>query len=177
MGLGKRWLTPSLQRFWTGSTHRRLVEPFVGGLAVVLGLGPQKALLGDTNPHLISFYRWLQRGLDPEATGVPFENDKAVFYVNRARFNTLIESGKADTAEAAALFYYLNRTGFNGLCRFNASGFFNVPFGSYKTIPYRHAAGFSEYREALRGDHFAAMISRGCFEKGRFLIRRILPMT
>jgi DNA adenine methylase len=46
--------------------------------------------------------------------------------------------------EAASLFYYLNRTGYNGLCRFNQSGEFNVPFGRYLTINYRH--DFREYK-------------------------------
>jgi DNA adenine methylase len=55
-----------------------------------------------------------------------------------------LRNGKASTKEAAALFYYLNRTGYNGLCRFNRSGEFNVPFGSYKTINYRR--DFFEYK-------------------------------
>jgi DNA adenine methylase len=42
------------------------------------------------------------------------------------------------------LFYYLNRTGYNGLCRFNQSGEFNVPFGRYHKIGYR--TDFLEYR-------------------------------
>ena len=148
---GKRWLVPRLHRALSrGHAHRRLVEPFVGGLAIALGLRPRRAVLNDSNPHLISFYKWLQYGLEPAATGVIFGNERKVYDANRRRFNDLIEDGKADTAEAAVLFYYLNRTGFNGLCRFNASGLYNVPFGSYKTIPYRDAAAFADYRDALR---------------------------
>jgi len=45
------------------------------------------------------------------------------------------------------LFYYLNRTGYNGLCRFNQTGEFNVPFGRYKNIGYR--TDFLEYREVF----------------------------
>jgi DNA adenine methylase len=144
---GKRWLVPHLLEYWSGHRGRRLVEPFVGGLAVTLGLAPRRALLNDVNPHLIAFYRWLQRGLNVESTGVVLANDRAVYAVNRARFNELVRDGHVDSAEAAALFYYLNRTGYNGLCRLNARGFFNVPFGRYKRIPYR--ADFTPYQAAL----------------------------
>ncbi len=144
---GKRWLVAHLLQYWIGHRHRRLVEPFAGGLAITLGLLPRRALLNDANPHLISFYRWLQRGLVLRSTGIEFENDRAVYARNRTRFNELIREGESDSAEAAALFYYLNRTGYNGLCRFNARGFFNVPFGRYKQPPYRD--DFEAYRRLL----------------------------
>src|SRR5437879_13449869 len=60
---GKRWQLPHVRKFWEGESHRRLVEPFCGGLAVALGLKPQRALLNDINPHLFNFYCWVQRGL------------------------------------------------------------------------------------------------------------------
>lgn len=152
---GKRWLVPHLLALWQTHKRRRLVEPFVGGLAVVLGLAPQRALLNDANPHLITFYREMQRGLDITATGVLLRNDRAVYYRNRERFNALIAHGCDETPEAAALFYYLNRTGFNGLCRFNNRGFFNVPFGLYKSIPYRE--NFAEYASVLAPYQFTSV--------------------
>jgi DNA adenine methylase len=103
---------------------------------------PQRAVLNDANPHLINFYRWLQRGLRID---FPMENQEAGFYRQRERFNALLADGKADTQEAAALFYYLNRTGYNGLCRFNSRDGFNVPFGRYTRIGY--VSDFSAYRE------------------------------
>jgi DNA adenine methylase len=130
---GKRWQVPHLRPYWEPHRHRRLVEPFCGGLAVALGLQPERALLNDLNPHLISFYRWLQRGL---VIDIDLRNNERVFYRYRRRFNELLTSGKLDDREAASLFYYLNRTGYNGLCRFNQRGEFNVPFGRYKTIGY-----------------------------------------
>jgi DNA adenine methylase len=146
---GKRWLVPHLLETWAEHRDRRLVEPFAGGMAVTLGLLPRRALLGDVNPHLISFYRWLQRGLDLRAAGVSLKNDRAIYAHNRARFNELIREGEGETAEAAALFYYLNRTGYNGLCRFNARGFFNVPFGRYKHVEC--TKDFLPYRATLSG--------------------------
>ncbi len=128
---------------------------------MVLGLRPKTALLHDANRQLIEFYRWLQRGLDARAIGVPLtprHNDREIYGRYRARFNELIAIGASDSAEAATLFYYLNRTGFNGLCRFNSSGFFNVPFGRYRRIVYKEQ--FEEYRAALQPYTF----SHGDFE-------------
>ena len=130
---GKRWLLPHLRPLWEPYRDKKLVEPLCGGLAVALGLLPTKALLNDVNPHLINFFRWLQKGLQID---LKMENDKTLYYDHRNRFNELIKDGKEKVKEAAELFYYLNRTGYNGLCRFNQSGVYNVPFGSYKKINY-----------------------------------------
>src|SRR6185295_17442492 len=141
---GKRWQVPHLRPLWAPHAHRRLVEPFCGGLAVALGLLPARALLNDANPHLINFYRWLQKGLRVD---VPLENSVDLYYQHRDRFNALVAGGKVSSRESAELFYYLNRTGFNGLCRFNRQGQFNVPFGRYTRIGY--VRDFSAYKELL----------------------------
>jgi DNA adenine methylase len=116
---------------------------------VALGLAPSRALLNDLNPHVINFYAWLKRGLRAR---IAMANDGAAFYEHRSRFNALLAAGKAQSAEAAALFYYLNRTGYNGLCRFNRRGQFNVPFGRYKNI--RYTRDFSTYADAFAGWEF-----------------------
>jgi DNA adenine methylase len=142
---GKRWLVSTLCPLWLPHSERQFVEPFVGGMAVALGLQPESALLNDVNAHLINFYSWLQRGL---ITDLIMKNDSNIYYQHRDRFNTLIQEGLANTPEAAALFYYLNRTGYNGLCRFNRKGLFNVPFGKYKNITYTY--DFSPYKFVLQ---------------------------
>ncbi len=142
---GKRWLVPHLIPLWRGNTSRRYVEPFCGGLAAPLGLLPEQALLNDINPHLINFYLHLRRGL---RRTIEMKNEEAGYYAHRHRFNELIRSAQWKSAEAAELFYFLNRTGFNGLCRFNQSGEFNVPFGRHKSINY--AKDFSRFRKALK---------------------------
>jgi DNA adenine methylase (dam) len=146
---GKRWQLPYLRPYWEAQHHRRLVEPFCGGLAVTIGLRPQRALLNDINPHLINFYRQLKRGLISQ---LEQENTSEFFYAYRRQFNQLLNEGKGDTPEAAEIFYYLNRTGFNGLCRFNRSGKFNVPFGRYKKINYR--SDFLEYQSVFASWEF-----------------------
>ena len=142
---GKRWLVPHLKPIWEQYAERRYVEPFCGGLAVVIGLQPTRALLNDVNPHLINFYRHLQSGMQPR---IEMRNDEQLFYQHRERFNRLIQNGGAKSREAAELFYYLNRTCFNGLCRFNKGGEFNVPFGTYSKINY--ATDFAAYAETFR---------------------------
>jgi len=148
---GKRWLVPHLQRLWAAHQESRLVEPFCGGLAVTLGLLPRRALLNDINPHAINLYRWLKRGL---RASIEMRNDRALYYRHRDRFNELVALGQAGTAEAAALFYYLNRTAYNGLCRFNSKGFFNVPFGRYRQINY--TTDFSAYAELFADWQFTS---------------------
>lgn len=146
---GKRWQVPHIRPYWEVNAHRRLVEPFCGGLAVTLGLMPERALVNDINPHLMNFYRQVQRRAVPFPDFLQFANDETCYYASRKWFNELIAEGGADTDTAAGLFYYLNRTGFNGLCRFNSKGGFNVPFGKFKTINYR--TDFSELSAALAG--------------------------
>ncbi len=111
---------------------------------MALGLRPDRALLNDINPHLINFYDWLKRGLSLD---IHLEHDSRVFYAHRARFNALLKDGEIGSREAASLFYYLNRTGYNGLCRFNSRGEFNVPFGKYKRV--RYVDNFSAYAGVL----------------------------
>lgn len=101
---------------------------------------PRRALLNDINPHLINFYQWLKRGL---VIALPMTKSEMRYYDYRERFNALLARGQGASAEAAALFYYLNRTGYNGLCRFNRNGEFNVPFGQYRKINYWR--DFSDY--------------------------------
>ena len=147
---GKRWLVPHLKPLWESNSNQRYVEPFCGGLAVVLGLQPEQALLNDINPHLINFYRHVSEGLKLR---IDMRNDARLFYQHRERFNKLVRRGKAHTREGAQLFYYLNRTCFNGLCRFNKGGDFNVPFGTYKKINY--ASDFREYADVFKRWEFS----------------------
>ena len=142
---GKRWLVPLIRELWRRSGRERLVEPFCGGLAVALGLNPRRALLNDANPHPVNFYRQLQGGL---TIRIPMRNEAELYYRHRAEFNRLVASKRGRTSrKAAELFYYLNRTGYNGLCRFNSKGEFNVPFGRYHTVNYRR--DFLGYRPVL----------------------------
>jgi len=109
----------------------RLVEPFVGSAAVFLNTDYMQYLLADSNPDLINIYTHLQ---DEGRNFVGYcrrffksgNNCADTYYLLRERFNQT-----RDLRLKAALFLYLNRHGYNGLCRYNLKGRFNVPFGRY----------------------------------------------
>lgn len=128
---GKRWLTPTIQNVWNIKKYDRIVEPFCGGMAISLGIEPVNALVNDVNPYLINLYRWIQRGL---IIDLDFVNESDYYYERRQDFNNLIQSGDIESKKLAELFLYLNKYGFNGLCRFNNKGLYNVPFGKYTKL-------------------------------------------
>jgi len=148
---GKRWLVPILkdlfEPFREAST--RLVEPFVGGMAIALGLNPKATLLNDANIHLINFYEQIKKGFEIKS---PLHNNKEFYYQTREEFNALIRKRKVQSKKAATIFYYLIRTGYNGLCRFNSLGEFNVPFGQHRSIRYKQ--DFFEYQPIIKKWNF-----------------------
>src|SRR5665213_3012944 len=111
------------------SGFQRWVEPFCGSCVVALNVQPKKALLSDSNIHIIRLYQEIQNGNLTPAIAKSFlaeEGNKlrtegeAYYYAVRERFN----------ARPTSLdFLFLNRSCFNGVMRFNRSGKFNVPYG------------------------------------------------
>lgn len=113
----------------------RLIEPFVGAGAVFVNTAYANNLLCDSNRDLISLYgvlrcqgsKFVQRC---QKLFTPENNTELQFYALRQEFNRC-----ADEERRAALFVYLNRHCYNGLCRYNQKGKFNTPFGRYEQ-PY-----------------------------------------
>ncbi|WP_222888586.1 DNA adenine methylase [Enterobacter sp. C2] len=112
----------------------RLVEPFAGSCAVMMATDYPHYLVADINPDLINMYQQIK--------------DDVLGFIERAKhlFNTFnTEDGYYDSRDnfnhdcdpewRAALFLYLNRHGYRGICRYNKRGIFNVPYGNYKN-PY-----------------------------------------
>ena len=149
---GKRQLLPALRQFYPdgfGAYH----EPFLGSGAVFFDLASADRLdrgrirLTDVNADLVGCWLRLRdapravvaglRRLEAGYREAPAEH----FYrvrndgFNPARQKIMNGTGaraEAYTAKLAAMFIYLNRTGYNGLFRLNSSGLFNVPQGKYK---------------------------------------------
>jgi len=114
---------------------KRLIEPFVGSAAVFLNTDYERYLLTDTNADLIELFKLLKHeGKDFIKYSNSFFTDKNNTEERYYHFRDMFNSSD-DRALKSALFIYMNRHGYNGLCRYNSKGIFNVPFGRYKK-PY-----------------------------------------
>ncbi len=130
---GKSRLLPRIQKVLPQGN--RLIEPFVGSGAVFLNTDYDRYLLADINPDLINLFKILKQNRNSfidlaSEFFVEKNNRKTSYYEFRKLFN---ETPLGELR--AALFLYLNRHGYNGLCRYNSKGGYNVPFGQFKR-PY-----------------------------------------
>ncbi|MFS1427076.1 DNA adenine methylase [Vibrio splendidus] len=126
---GKRWLSDVIEQFYIKSGASVFVEPFVGAGACALHVNAENTIINDINPHLINLYKHIQAGLHLDLAKYGITGD---YSANRVRFNEKIAAGEIEDEEFAILFYVLNKTSFNGMCRYNKKGFFNVPEGDSK---------------------------------------------
>ena len=104
------------------------IEPFMGTGAVAFNVAPRRAILCDTNPHLVNFYACIVSGeITPEVVKefLTREGESLLskgedhYYFIRERFNS---------KHSPLDFLFINRAGFNGMIRFNRKGCFNIPF-------------------------------------------------
>ena len=116
-----------------GQVEGRFIEPFAGSGVVSLNVSACGCILSDCNEDLINIYNVLKTSNNfielLKSYFIEGNNNAEIFYKFREKFNNC-----NDLVERALLFVYLNRHCFNGLCRYNKAGGFNVPFGKYKSI-------------------------------------------
>ena len=129
---------------------KKLIEPFAGSGVVFLNTDFEEYLIADTNTDLINLYKQVQtNGKDfiayASALFIPDNNTETKFYTLRSEFNDCTEP-----ARKAALFVYLNRHCFNGLCRYNSKGKFNVPFGRYSKPVFPNTAILNFHEKSKR---------------------------
>jgi DNA adenine methylase len=108
------------------------IEPFLGTGVVAFNSGYKKAILNDTNPHIINFYKNIQNKTitaslikeylekEGELLSKADNNGYAHYLKVRSRFN----SGEFSPYD----FIFLSRAGFNGMMRFGSKGNWNIPF-------------------------------------------------
>lgn len=133
----------------------RYIEPFFGGGALYFYLEPHNAIINDINSKLIGFYQGVATNYDQvheelqqleklyAANRIDFECKKAkspnlkvedknevLYYRIRDMYNGLIP----DEFSQAVIYYFINKTAYSGMIRYNSKGEFNVPFGRYKNF-------------------------------------------
>lgn len=158
---GKKKVINDIASLLPTKGKKRLVEPFVGGGSVFLNLDFEDYLLVDMNQDLITLFNLIKGQPTQFITdAIKFftseNNQSEMYYEFRRQFNQ-----STDPYERSLLFLYLNRHGYNGLCRYNQSGGYNVPFGRYKHpyFPQKELEFFSEKAQKatfMQGDFEAA---------------------
>lgn len=133
----------------------RYIEPFFGGGALFFYLEPKKAIINDINSKLISFYLGVKDNfetLKSELSEIEklyttnrkkFEElkrktpdkrvedeNEALYYQIRDMFNEIVEKKYSN----ALLYFFINKTAYSGMIRYNAKGEFNVPYGRYANL-------------------------------------------
>lgn len=133
----------------------KYIEPFFGGGALFFHLEPKKALINDINLKLISFYIGVKDNFEILKTELSeiekiyainrrkFEELKSktpdervddenepLYYQIRNMFNDLSEKKYSE----ALLYFFINKTAYSGMIRYNSKGEFNVPYGRYANL-------------------------------------------
>ncbi len=133
--------------------YSRYIEPFFGGGALFFYLQPERAIINDVNTKLYGFYQEMKEHY-PEARaqldklqdiyennqreyehlkkkypGEHIENkNEKLYYTMRDAFNKRTESEYL----ACVIYFFINKTAYSGMIRYNVKGEYNVPFGRYK---------------------------------------------
>lgn len=144
----------------------KLIEPFVGAGSVFLNSDYKRYLLNDINPDLISLYTLLKTQPDAlindtRALFSEENNEESRYYALREEFNQT-----TDDYYRAVLFVYLNRHGYNGLCRYSLGGRFNVPFGRYRR-PYFPEQEMFTFAEKAQRATFTCLPFEKVFSRAR----------
>ena len=133
----------------------RYIEPFFGGGALFFYLNPRRAIISDINSKLISFYLGVKDNFELLKTEL-LEIEK-IYTINRIKFTKLKSKTPNERVEdenellyyqirdmfndltekkysEALLYFFINKTAYSGMIRYNSNGIFNVPYGRYSTL-------------------------------------------
>lgn len=160
---GKSRELTSIAPFIPHDFSGRYMEPFVGGGAMFWALGLPGSIINDINEPLMRFYRALQRDFDRlyeetaqlqttyRANRHDFEERKAragdkrvddanedLYYRMRDEFNRALHGNDSGKWLFGTLYYFINKTAYSGMIRFNSKGDYNVPYGRYKNFSTRN---------------------------------------
>jgi DNA adenine methylase len=129
-------------------TFGRLFVPFVGGGSLPFKLGARGAYLSDANPHLVNVYLVIRDRVEDLILALQdHKNERDYYEALKESFN----DGYGDEVWRAGAFIYMNKVGFNGLCRYNGKGKFNVPFGDMPNAKICDAGNLRACSAVLQG--------------------------
>lgn len=108
------------------------IEPFIGGGAVYFDLNHNNNVINDIHPELINFYQEIKNGHAEKIYQLMncYNNEEDVYYYIRDKFKPM------NNTEKAFKFFYLRKTCYRGMLRYNKKGKYNVPYGWYKTYNF-----------------------------------------
>jgi len=133
------------------------IEPFFGGGALYFYIEPDTAILNDVNSRLMEFYKQLRnqyadmrnqldqlqkeyeanqfvynklKAKNPDVR-IPNANEE-LYYKIRELFNH-----PNATYLDGVLYFFINKTAYSGMIRYNNNGEYNVPFGRYPNLNTR----------------------------------------
>lgn len=142
----------------------RLLVPFVGGGALVFAMPGRVAYISDANSHLINAYTAIRDRVDDLILALQDHKNDRDYY------DSVVESfndGYGDDIWRAAAFMYMNKVGFNGLCRYNLKGGYNVPFGDNPKATICDADNMRACSAALQGVEIVIEDFRAVEERAR----------
>lgn len=108
------------------------IEPFLGTGVVAINSRYKKAILNDTNPHIINFYKGIQqKTITAQLMRQYLVNEGKLLseagnngYEHYLKVRTRFNNGEFSPYD----FIFLSRAGFNGMMRFGSKGNWNIPF-------------------------------------------------
>lgn len=132
----------------------RYIEHFFGGGAVFFYLEPDNAIINDLNGRLMMFYQQLRD--DYPAMRIQLDELQRQYEVNQAEYKRLkalspdervpnanedlyykireLFNHPDDSFLDGVLYFFINKTAYSGMIRYNNSGEYNVPFGRYPNL-------------------------------------------
>ena len=135
----------------------RYIEPFFGGGAVYFYLEPKHAIINDVNERLISFYLQL-RDKYPQMR-IQLDKIQKIYEANQAAYKKLKSQFLDERVQNAnedlyykmrdlfnhpngeyldgVIYFFINKTAYSGMIRYNSNGKYNVPFGHYPNFNTR----------------------------------------
>ncbi len=160
----------------------RYIEPFLGGGAVYFYLEPENAIINDVNERLMQFYQQLRDNYSEMRAQL--DSVQSIYERNQAEFKKL-KAKKPDERVPNAneelyykmrklfnhpdnsyldgvVYFFINKTAYSGMIRYNNNGEYNVPFGRYPNLNTKMVT--EQHSRLLQGAELYSLDYRKIFD-------------